>query len=335
MKDAYSFDASDEAGPGELPPHVRRLHAHLQALRAEAFPGRGGHRRDGRQVLPRVHGAGRDGRERGGLCARRHLCRECREGDQPRARSADAPSTATGPRRRSSPRRAWSPSSNSRPAPHGVEAHRRSRPWSIVADSKPVLVLLRGDDQLNEAKFTGALGTTVSSEPPRRRNVSLAAGRASGQPGRGGRVEAPRCTPTTSCRAGRGMVTGANEDGFHLRHVDVARDRRSTRWADLRTVRRRASCARPRRAAEDPARHRGRARVQAGHEVQRSLGASFLDADGQQKPCVMGCYGIGVTRTLQAVIEQSFDANGIIWPVSHRARSEVESWPSTPSMRRA
>jgi prolyl-tRNA synthetase len=60
-----------------------------------------------------------------------------------------------------------------------------------------------------------------------------------------------------------------------------------------------------------------------GTKYSEALGARFLDTDGQQKPCIMGCYGIGVTRTLQAAIEQSFDANGIVWPVS-LAPAEVE-----------
>jgi hypothetical protein len=77
------------------------------------------------------------------------------------------------------------------------------------------------------------------------------------------------------------MTTGANEDGFHLRHVDVERDIKVDVWKDLRTVRAGEAVRDHRRAAEDPARHRGRARLQAGYQVQREAGvASFLDADG-------------------------------------------------------
>ena len=53
-----------------------------------------------------------------------------------------------------------------------------------------------------------------------------------------------------------------------------------------------------------------------GTKYSEKLNSSFLDVDGQRKPCVMGCYGIGVTRTLQAVIEQGNDKDGVIWPLS-------------------
>ena len=53
-----------------------------------------------------------------------------------------------------------------------------------------------------------------------------------------------------------------------------------------------------------------------GTKYSEALNATFLDEDGSRKPCVMGCYGIGVTRTLQAIIEQSNDKDGIIWPLS-------------------
>ena len=113
-----------------------------------------------------------------------------------------------------------------------------------------------------------------------------------------------------------GMTTGANEDGFHLRHVAIARDISVKHWADLRLVR-----------AGEPCPTCGKAlkvqrAIEVGHvfklgtKYSVALNALFLDESGKQQPAIMGCYGIGVTRPLQAVIEQSHDENGIVWPLS-------------------
>jgi prolyl-tRNA synthetase len=117
-------------------------------------------------------------------------------------------------------------------------------------------------------------------------------------------------------RGATGMTTGANEDGFHLRHVSIERDIKVTKWCDLRTVRAGEACV----ATGKPLKIRRAIEVghvfKLGTKYSEAMESSFLDVDGQRKPTVMGCYGIGVTRTLQAVIEQSNDANGIIWPIS-------------------
>jgi prolyl-tRNA synthetase len=112
------------------------------------------------------------------------------------------------------------------------------------------------------------------------------------------------------------MTTGANEDGFHLHNVSIERDIKPDDWFDLRTVTAGepcAKCAKPLKI---------RRAIEVGHvfklgtKYSEALNATFLDADGSRKPSVMGCYGIGVTRTLQAVIEQGNDKDGVIWPLS-------------------
>jgi prolyl-tRNA synthetase len=115
-------------------------------------------------------------------------------------------------------------------------------------------------------------------------------------------------------RGAAGMTTGANEDGYHLRHVAIERDIRVTQWVDLRTVSAGELCVETGLPL-----HVQRA-IEVGHvfklgtKYSEKLNAFFLDEQGKQSPCVMGCYGIGVTRTLQAVIEQCNDKDGIIWP---------------------
>jgi prolyl-tRNA synthetase len=112
------------------------------------------------------------------------------------------------------------------------------------------------------------------------------------------------------------MVTGANEDGFHLRNVHFNRDIHVSEWVDLRTVRAGEAC--PKCGAPLKVQRA----IEVGHvfklgtKYSELLNALFLDENGKQQPAIMGCYGIGVTRTLQAIIEQSHDKDGILWPVS-------------------
>jgi prolyl-tRNA synthetase len=112
------------------------------------------------------------------------------------------------------------------------------------------------------------------------------------------------------------MTTGANEDGYHLRHVDLERDISVQHWADLRTVKAGELCT----VSGQPLKIRRAIEVghvfKLGTKYSERLGACYLDDAGQRHPCIMGCYGIGVTRTLQAVIEQCNDADGIRWPMS-------------------
>jgi prolyl-tRNA synthetase len=96
----------------------------------------------------------------------------------------------------------------------------------------------------------------------------------------------------------------------------MERDIKVTEWHDLRTV----SAGEPCVKCGKPLKLRRAIEVghvfKLGTTYSEKLNSTFLDADGSRKPCVMGCYGIGVTRTLQAIIEQSNDKDGVIWPLS-------------------
>ena len=117
-------------------------------------------------------------------------------------------------------------------------------------------------------------------------------------------------------RGANDMTTGANEDGFHLKNVSIERDIKVTAWFDLRTVTAGEPCVKCGKPLKI------RRAIEVGHvfklgtKYSEKLNATFLDVDGPRKPSVMGCYGIGVTRTLQAVIEQGNDKDGVIWPLS-------------------
>ncbi|MHC1762953.1 MAG: proline--tRNA ligase [Verrucomicrobiia bacterium] len=199
-------------------------------------------------------------------------------------------------------------------APHNVPAQDQIKTLVFVVQSKPVLILLRGDHQLNEAKLVGTLGTT-EFRPADDDEIFGALGAHAGSLGAVGVTTLP-VYADESLRGATGMTTGANQDGFHLRHVSIDRDITVTQWADLRLV-----------AAGEPCPACGRPltirrAIEVGHvfklgtKYSEALGALFLDESGNQVPAVMGCYGIGVTRTMQAVIEQCQDKDGIIWPLA-------------------
>ena len=199
-------------------------------------------------------------------------------------------------------------------APHNVAAHEQIKTLIYMVESKLVIVLMRGDDQLNEAKFTSHLGT-AQFRPANADEIFAALGAHPGSLGAVG-VTGLTIYADEVLRQSSGMTTGANEDGFHLRQVTIERDIQVTHWADLRTVKVGELCI----ASGLPLKI-GRA-IEVGHvfklgtKYSEKLNALFLDEAGKQQPAVMGCYGIGVTRTMQAIIEQSNDKDGIIWPLS-------------------
>jgi prolyl-tRNA synthetase len=221
--------------------------------------------------------------------------------------------------------------------PYKVPANHQIKTLVYIADSKPgqeisalVLILLRGDDQLNEVKLASTIGTT-NFRPATAEEIFKTLCAHPGSLGAVGFTKVPIRSHGSSMHVGlydvkiladerlRGaneMTTGANEDGFHLRNVSIERDIQVSQWADLRTV-----------AAGEPCLKCGkplklRRGIEVGHvyklgtKFSDALGANYLDEAGARKPAVMGCYGIGVTRTLQAIIEQGNDKDGIIWPLS-------------------
>jgi prolyl-tRNA synthetase len=198
--------------------------------------------------------------------------------------------------------------------PYSIPANRQIKTLVYLVESKMVLLLLRGDYQLNEAKLAGALGT-AQLRAATADEICAALGTHPGSLGAVGVKQLPVYADEV-LRGASGMTTGANEDGFHLRHVSLERDIAVKQWADLRLVRAGepcVNCARPLKI---------RRAIEVGHvfklgtKYSEALGALFLDTSGKQQPAIMGCYGIGVTRTLQAVLEQCNDKDGIIWPLS-------------------
>lgn len=199
-------------------------------------------------------------------------------------------------------------------APFDVAAERQIKTLVYIVENKPVIVLMRGDHQLNEAKLTGTLGT-ATFRPANPDEIFEALKAHPGSLGGVGVTHVPVYADET-LRGAKQMVTGANEDGFHLRHVAIDRDIQVKQWADLRTAQAGESCSNCGKPVKI------RRAIEVGHvfklgtKYSKALNALFLDEAGNRQPCIMGCYGIGVTRTLQAVVEQCNDKDGIIWPLS-------------------
>jgi prolyl-tRNA synthetase len=204
-------------------------------------------------------------------------------------------------------------------APYGVAANQQFKTLVYVGDDKPFLVILRGCDELEEAKL-GSLGfklwraaTAEEIEPV-----------LGAKPGSLGAVKGTLRNPAAlagifadhAIRLTGNGTTGANEDGFHLRNVNVARDLAITRFGDFRRV----SAGEPCPKCGQPL--KVRRAIEVGHvfklgtKYSEKFGAVYTDDQKQSHPMVMGCYGIGISRTLQAIIEQSHDADGILWPWS-------------------
>jgi prolyl-tRNA synthetase len=202
-------------------------------------------------------------------------------------------------------------------APYSVPGDKQFKTLVYIGDGKPFLVVLRGCDELEEAKL-GALGFTLF-RPATPEEIEPVLG---AKPGSLGAVKGTIRTPSAlagvfadhAIRLIGNGTTGANRDGFHLRNVNVARDLAVTRFGDFRRVR----PGEPDPKSGQPLQvRRG---IEVGHifklgtKYSEKFNAVYTDDQKQSHHMVMGCYGIGISRTMQAVIEQSHDADGIVWP---------------------
>src|SRR3984957_4393821 len=198
--------------------------------------------------------------------------------------------------------------------PFNTPSTRQIKTLVYIVEDKPVLILMRGDHQLNEAKLAGTLGT-ATFRPAEAEEILAALKARPGSLGAVGVKDLPVYADET-LRGAANMTTGANEDGFHLRQVDIERDITVKKWSDLRLTRAGEPCIK----CGQPLRIQRAIEVghvfKLGTKYSEAFNACFLDEAGQKHFAIMGCYGIGVTRTLQAVIEQCNDKDGIIWPLS-------------------
>ncbi len=193
-----------------------------------------------------------------------------------------------------------------------LEIDRCAKSVVYVVDSKPVLILMRGIDELNESKLQSYFGTN-QVRPADEEEILDVFG---AHPGSLGPINIKKQIQVFADRlllGANGLVSGANEDDQHYKNIDLERDCKIDGYEDFRTVLEGEAdivSGNPLKVVNA---------IELGHifklgtKYSEALGAKILDENGKEKPIIMGSYGIGVERVLACVIEQNHDENGIIW----------------------
>jgi len=178
-------------------------------------------------------------------------------------------------------------------------------------NGKPLLILMMGNDQLNESKLTTALGggefTPISAE-----DLLALTGADGGSIGpvylKGFRIIADK-----RLEGANGLISGANRNDYHIANIDLERDAKIDAYFDLRTIEADEPC--PKCTAPLKISNA----IELGHifklgsKYSDTLNITYLDEAGQAKPVIMGSYGIGIERIVACYIEQNNDKDGIIW----------------------
>ncbi len=182
------------------------------------------------------------------------------------------------------------------------------------ADGKVVAVMVRGDRSLNETKVSNALGRIMELEMAAAETVLKATSAEIGFAGPIG-LQVDTLLVDEEVTRMSNFIVGANDTGYHYENVNYERDFNGI-VGDYKLVAEGDMC--PKCGSPINIR-RG---VEVGHifklgtKYSESMGANYLDENGKEKPLVMGCYGIGINRTVAAIIEQHHDENGILWPMA-------------------
>jgi prolyl-tRNA synthetase len=179
---------------------------------------------------------------------------------------------------------------------------------------QPVLVLMRGDDEVNEAKVTDVLGCEdleLASEEDTQKYLNAHPG-SLGPVGVGEEV---KIIADNYVKVLVNMACGANEDGYHYINANIDRDFRVDEFGDFRNVQEGEIAPDGKPLTFTPGIEIGHI-FKLGTHYSSKLGAQVLDNNGRLTDVIMGSYGIGVTRLLSAVAEQNADENGLVWPDS-------------------
>ena len=177
-----------------------------------------------------------------------------------------------------------------------------------------VAVMARGDHAINEVKLGNALGA-LTVKLASDEDIQRATGAEVGFAGPVGLGDKVRLLADVSLQGQANLLTGCNESGFHSLNVNPGRDCRMPTFHDVRLARVGEGCPRCEGTLS------GARGIEVGHifklgtKYSTAMQATFTDSDGKEKPFVMGCYGIGVSRTAASAVEQNHDERGIIWPI--------------------
>ncbi len=175
-----------------------------------------------------------------------------------------------------------------------------------------VVLFLPGDHELNEIKADRAAdGFTLLTDAEME-----AYGLPKGSMGPVGLPKEAHVIAARSLQAVQKWVVGANEDGYHYVGARLGRDFEVDEWADLCIVQPGDSCPECGLPLEGARGIEVSQVFQLGDKYSRAMGATFADEDGAEVPFLMGCYGVGITRSLAAIVEQHNDEHGIAWPFS-------------------
>ena len=182
----------------------------------------------------------------------------------------------------------------------------------VETESEVVALLIPGDRDLNEAKLSKVTGSGAARLASAQK-VQEVTGADVGFAGPIG-LKGVRVIADYSLEGGKNFIVGANETDYHFRNANLGRDFTVDVYENLIAVQ-----------AEDPCPECGKGLAEAralevghvfklGTKYSLSMNAKYLDRDGKEMPFLMGCYGLGVSRTVAAIVEQHHDKDGIIWP---------------------
>ena len=196
----------------------------------------------------------------------------------------------------------------------GPPAQSQMKSMIMVLDDQITIAVLRGDHQLNLQKLQDATGA-IEIRPATPDETMEHLGARPGSLGAVGVRDDIKVYVDLALEGRTNLTTGANEDDWHLRGVDVARDVNVAEYIDLREVSEGEPCPKCGTAIEIIR------CIEAGHifklgtQYSEAMGANVLDADGVQRPIVMGSYGIGIGRNMATIAETHNDDKGLVWPV--------------------
>lgn len=197
----------------------------------------------------------------------------------------------------------------------GLAQHELVKSMLYQGDDQIFLVLVRGDREINEIKLNNMLGPFVNLQLADPEVVRQTLGC---EPGFVGPINAPKdlkIVADLEVPLMKKAACGANQAEYHYINVLPERDFQMDQIFDLRMIIAGENCPKCGGSLNEARGIEVGQVFKLGTKYSKALNANYVDENGQEKPCVMGCYGVGVSRTLAAAIEQNNDKDGIIWPI--------------------